>query len=52
MCSSDLHPATWRLLEQIGALKVRFDPPEAFANLNTPEDLQRFQTLFAARYQE
>lgn len=45
------HPATWRMLEQIGARKVRVDPPEAFANLNTPEDLQRFQAQFADRYQ-
>ncbi len=33
------HPATWRVLESLGAKPVRFDPPEAFANLNTREDL-------------
>ena len=40
-----VHPPTWRMLEQIGAVKVRFDPPEDFANLNTREDLQRFEAL-------
>jgi molybdenum cofactor guanylyltransferase len=35
------HPPTWRLLEQIGATRVRFDPPEAFVNINTREDLER-----------
>ncbi len=33
------HPATWRMLESIGARRVRFDPAEAFVNLNTREDL-------------
>jgi molybdenum cofactor guanylyltransferase len=33
------HPPTWRMLEEIGAEKVRFDRPEAFANINTREDL-------------
>lgn len=33
------HPATWRLLEELGARRVRFGPPEAFANINTPADL-------------
>ena len=33
------HPPTWQMLEQLGASKVRFDPPEAFANLNTRDDL-------------
>ena len=33
------HPPTWRVLEGIGAAKVHFEPPEAFANLNTREDL-------------
>ncbi len=33
------HPATWRMLESIGAKRVRFHPPEVFANLNTREDL-------------
>ncbi len=34
------HPATWRMLDSLGARRVRFDPPEAFANLNTREDLE------------
>ncbi len=33
------HPPTWRTLEGIGARQVRFEPPEAFANVNTPADL-------------
>lgn len=42
------HPPTWRILEQIGAAKVRFEPAERFANLNTREDLARFEDLFRA----
>ena len=34
------HPPTWRTLETLGAIQVRFDPPEAFANINTREDLE------------
>ena len=34
------HPPTWRTLETLGAVQVRFDPPEAFANVNTREDLE------------
>ena len=33
------HPPTWRVLEDLGAAQVRFDRPEAFANINTREDL-------------
>jgi molybdopterin-guanine dinucleotide biosynthesis protein A len=33
------HPPTWQVLERLGARKVRFDPPEGFANINTREDL-------------
>ena len=33
------HPATWRVLESIGAKLVRFPDADAFANLNTREDL-------------
>jgi molybdopterin-guanine dinucleotide biosynthesis protein A len=40
------HPPTWRLLDQIGAAKVRFEPADRFANLNTREDLARFEALF------
>lgn len=43
------HPPTWRMLEQVGALPVQFDPPEAFANLNTREDLARFEALASSR---
>jgi molybdopterin-guanine dinucleotide biosynthesis protein A len=41
------HPATWRVLESVGAKRVRFEPPEAFANVNTREDL----AIIAARLQ-
>jgi molybdopterin-guanine dinucleotide biosynthesis protein A len=34
------HPATWRLLESIGAKRVRFDSTAAFANVNTRSDLE------------
>jgi molybdopterin-guanine dinucleotide biosynthesis protein A len=37
--SGGRHPATWRLLEQIGARRVRFDPPQAFTNINTRSEL-------------
>jgi molybdopterin-guanine dinucleotide biosynthesis protein A len=33
------HPPTWRVLESIGAIPVRFPDADAFANLNTREDL-------------
>ena len=33
------HPATWRMLEAVGARRVHFEPAAAFANLNTREDL-------------
>jgi molybdopterin-guanine dinucleotide biosynthesis protein A len=33
------HPPTWRALETLGAVQVQFDEPEAFANINTREDL-------------
>lgn len=33
------HPPTWRMLDSIGARRVRFESAEAFANLNTREDL-------------
>ncbi len=35
------HPPTWKLLEELDARKVEFSPPKAFANINTPEDLDR-----------
>lgn len=34
------HPPTWRVLESVGARHVHFEPPEAFANLNTRADLE------------
>jgi molybdopterin-guanine dinucleotide biosynthesis protein A len=37
------HPPTWRVLEEVGAVPVLFEPPEAFANLNTREDLAAAQ---------
>jgi molybdopterin-guanine dinucleotide biosynthesis protein A len=39
MLHGGAHPPTWAALEQLGARKVRFDCPQAFANLNTREDL-------------
>lgn len=33
------HPPTWLMLESIGATRVRFQRPEAFANINTRADL-------------
>ena len=41
------HPPTWRMLEAVGAVTVRFEPPQAFANLNTREDLARFEDRLA-----
>ena len=43
------HPATWRLLEEAGAVKLRVDPPELFANLNTRDDLARLEGRFYQR---
>jgi molybdopterin-guanine dinucleotide biosynthesis protein A len=34
------HPPTWRTLETLGAVQVEFGPPDAFANINTREDLE------------
>lgn len=33
------HPPTWLMLESIGAARVRFSQPDAFANVNTRADL-------------
>jgi molybdopterin-guanine dinucleotide biosynthesis protein A len=33
------HPATWRLLQSLGATRVRFEEPRQFANVNTQADL-------------
>jgi molybdenum cofactor guanylyltransferase len=43
------HPATWRVLEEAGAVKLRMDPPELFANLNTRDDLARLEGRFYQR---
>lgn len=37
--SGGAHPPTWQMLEQLAAVKVLFDEPAAFANLNTRDDL-------------
>ena len=37
------HPPTWQMLERLGARKVFFGSPEAFANINTREDLAAVQ---------
>lgn len=42
------HPPTWRVLERAGARKVFFESREAFANVNTRDDLA---ALEAARQQ-
>jgi molybdopterin-guanine dinucleotide biosynthesis protein A len=33
------HPPIWRTLAELGATEVMFEPAEAFANINTREDL-------------
>lgn len=33
------HPATWQVLERLGARRVSFEFPEAFANVNTRDEL-------------
>jgi molybdopterin-guanine dinucleotide biosynthesis protein A len=33
------HPPTWRLLQSLGATRVRFADARAFANINTRADL-------------
>lgn len=43
------HPATWRTLEALGAAQVLFEPPEAFANVNTREDLEIAARRWAER---
>lgn len=45
--SGGAHPATWRMLESIGARRVRFEDAAAFANLNTRAEL----AFVAQRYQ-
>jgi molybdenum cofactor guanylyltransferase len=43
------HPPTWRVLEQFGARKIRFENAEAFANLNTREDLAAVEAARSRR---
>jgi molybdopterin-guanine dinucleotide biosynthesis protein A len=43
------HPATWRMLDSIGAQRVRFGEPRAFANLNTREELAAIAERFERR---
>jgi molybdopterin-guanine dinucleotide biosynthesis protein A len=44
------HPPTWQLLESLGARKVLFEHAEAFANVNSREDLAAVtRALEAAR---
>jgi molybdenum cofactor guanylyltransferase len=38
------HPPTWQMLERLGARKVMFERPEAFANINTRDDLAALET--------
>jgi molybdenum cofactor guanylyltransferase len=40
------HPATWRMLESVGARRVRFEDAAAFANLNTRADLEAMAARF------
>ncbi len=37
------HPATWRMLEALGATRLRFDPAEDFVNVNTRADLEQLE---------
>ena len=39
------HPPTWQVLERLGARKVSFEDPAAFANVNTREDLAAAEAL-------
>jgi molybdopterin-guanine dinucleotide biosynthesis protein A len=38
------HPPTWRLLDGLGAARVAFADPAAFANINTRADLEEVAT--------
>lgn len=42
------HPPTWRLLEELGARKVRFERAQAFTNVNTRDDLAACETALGA----
>jgi molybdopterin-guanine dinucleotide biosynthesis protein A len=43
------HPPTWQVLETIGARKVLFDDPQAFANVNTRDDLASIEARRSRR---
>ena len=43
------HPAVWRMLEQLGAVRVHCDDPTGFANINTPDDLARLAAVAPPR---
>ena len=43
------HPAIWRTLDDIGAQRVRFSDPAAFANINTRAELELVARAFARR---
>jgi molybdopterin-guanine dinucleotide biosynthesis protein A len=42
------HPPTWRVLESVGARGVHFERAEAFANLNTRDDLAAIAARLAS----
>ena len=42
------HPPTWRVLESVGAVPVNVGPAEAFANVNTREDLAALAARFTS----
>lgn len=46
------HPPTWQVLERLGARKVTFEPADAFANVNTRDDLAAAAAALAARRRE
>jgi len=43
------HPPTWQVLERLGAHKVLFERAEAFANINTREDLAAVEAQSSRR---
>lgn len=47
--SGGAHPPTWRVLEELGAVRVAFDVPGAFANLNTREELAALEARYYQR---
>jgi molybdopterin-guanine dinucleotide biosynthesis protein A len=52
LLANGAHPPTWRTLLELGARETLFEPPEAFANINTREDLAEAERrLHAPRVQ-